>query len=79
MFKNNYNLDFGFTELLPMNVRINSDTSTFYEFFNLYFNKFEDNINLYINKLYGETNLYECSDELNLSDLSVLQKPINQC
>ena len=79
LFKYNFNLDFGLTELLPINVRINSDTSTFYEFFNLYFNKFEDNINLYINKLYGETNLYECSDELNLSDLSVLQKPINQC
>ena len=64
---------------LPLNTRISSDFSQFYEFFNFYLDKFEDNINLYINKLYGDTNFYECSNELNKNDLSILQYPINKC
>ena len=72
-------IDYDWESLLPLNVRVNSDLSPFYEFFNFYFNKFEDNINLYINKLYGETDLYECSDELDQNDLSILTTPINKC
>ena len=75
----NSQLNFDWETLLPLNARINSDVSLLYEFFNIYFDKFEDNINLYINKLYGETNLYECSDELDKNDLSILQNPINKC
>ena len=64
---------------LPLNTKINSDLSQFYEFFNFYLDKFEDNINLYIYKLYGDSNFYECSNELNKNDLSILQYPINKC
>ena len=64
---------------LPLNARVNSDLSPFYEFFNFYFHDFKENINLYINKLYGETDLYECNESLDLNDLSILTTPISNC
>ena len=66
-------------EILPLNARVNSDLSPFYEFFNFYFHDFKENINLYINKLYGETDLYECNESLDLNDLSILTTPISNC
>ena len=66
-------------EMLPLNVRINSDILPFYEFFNFYFHDSKENINLYINKIYGETYLYECNESLDLNDLSKLTTPISNC
>ena len=66
-------------EILPMNIRINTNLMEFYEFFNFYFHEFDEKINLYINKLYGETDLYECNETLKLNDLSILATPISKC
>ena len=48
---------YDFTELFPMNIRINTDINVFYDFFNFYFHNFKQNINVYIKKFYGETEL----------------------
>ena len=64
-------------EIFPINIRINSNMNIFYDFVNLYFYNFNENIILYINQIYGETDLYECkTDLLNSKDLSPLQNPI---
>ena len=66
-------------EYLPLSIRVSSDYYRFYEFINLFFNDLEDDLKIYVDKIYGETELYECIDKLNLTDLSILTTPINNC
>ena len=69
-----------FKSLFPMNLRINSDYTIFYEFFNLLSHKIELKTNIHINKYYGETELYECNgDSIDLKNLTILTRPISKC
>ena len=80
LYIKNYNgISVDLKDALPLNIRVNSDLSPLYEFFNFYFHEFEDNLNLYIKKIYGGTELFECNDKLDINDLSILQTPINNC
>ena len=65
--------------IFPINIRVNSDLSEFNEFLNLYSHYLRVSINFYIKKFFGDTTLYECSNELNLYDLSILTTPFNNC
>ena len=75
------NLDnINYNQIFPLNIRVNSNLNTFYDFFNIYFYNFEENIILYINRFYGETDLYECDEDLiKNKDLSILKTPIVNC
>ena len=75
------NLDnINYNQIFPLNIRVNSNLNTFYDFFNFYFYNFEENINIYINQYYGVTDLYECDEDLiKNKDLSILRKPIVNC
>ena len=67
-------------ELFPLNLRINSDFNSFYEFLNLYLYDVKDKINIYITKYYGQSELFECNpDFIDKNDLSVITKPITLC
>ena len=79
--KNYYNYKLNdINEIFPINIRINSNMNIFYDFINLYFYNFNENINLYINQIYGDTDLYECNEDfINNKDLSSLQNPIISC
>ena len=79
--KSTLNIDItDFKQIFPLNLRINSNLNTFYDFVNLYFYNFEDNITLYINEIYGSKSLYECDEDLiKNKDLSILKKPILKC
>ena len=79
--KNYWNFEFrDLKEVFPLNIRVNSNLNTFYDFFNLYYYNFKENINLYIYQYYGETDLYECNiDLIKNNNLSVLQNPILFC
>ena len=60
-------------EILPVNLRINTDMNVIYEFINFYFYQSNHNINVYIKKFYGETELYECNaDSIDYNDLSII-------
>ena len=61
-----------------VNIRINSDELSIYEFFNFYFYDFNENTIFYFKNYYGETNLYEYNNInlINNKDFSVLTKPI---
>ena len=73
-------LDISYSQIFPLNFRVNSNLNIFYDFFNFYFYNFEDKINLYINQFYGNTDLYECEDDLiKNKDLSILKNPILNC
>ena len=53
--------------------RANSNTNSFYDFFNFYFYNMKGNINVYIKIYYGNPKLYEYNHELiNKNDLSIL-------
>ena len=79
--KNYYNYKLNdINEIFPINIRINSNMNIFYDFINLCFYNFNENINLYINQIYGDTDLYECNEDfINNKDLSSLQNPIISC
>ena len=79
--KNYWNFEFtDLKEVFPLNIRVNSNLNTFYDFFNLYYYNFRDNINLYIKQYYGETDLYECNiDLIKNNNLSILLNPILSC
>ena len=67
-------------EMLPINLRIDTDMNVIYEFINFYFYQSNQNINVYIKKFYGETELYECNaDSIDYNDLSIITKPISNC
>ena len=67
-------------QLFPLNIRINTDISMFYDFINYYFYKSENNINIYIKKFYGESDFYVCdADLIDKDDLSIITKPISFC
>jgi len=67
-------------QLFPFNLRINSDSNDFYDFFNFYFYKCESKVNIFIKKFYGETDFYECdADSIDKNDLNILTKPITSC
>ena len=79
--KNYYNYKLNdINEIFPINIRINSNMNIFYDFINLCFYNFNENINLYINQIYGDTDLYEYNEDfINNKDLSSLQNPIISC
>ena len=69
-----------YNKLFPMNIRLNSDISVFYELINIFLNNIDFKLNVYIKKIYGETELYECKGNSNdLKDLTFLTKPISKC
>ena len=73
-------IELNYKDLLPINVRINTDRNTFYDFVNFYFHNFNQKINVYIKKFYGETEIYECNaDSININDLSILTTPLSNC
>ena len=67
-------------DIMPLNMRINSDLNEFYDFINLYFSDIKEKIIIYIKKYYGGTELFECDVDLKEeSDYSLLTKPISSC
>ena len=53
--------------------RVNSNSNSFYDFFNFYFYNMKGNINVYIKIYYGNPKLYEYNPELlDKNDLSIL-------
>ena len=71
---------FNLEEYLPLNLRINSDFNTFYEFLNLYLYEVKDKINIYIRKYYGSSELFKCNaDFVDKKDLSSITKPVSIC
>ena len=72
--ENIFNLKF------PLNIRLNSDINTFYDFINLYFSDIKEKIIVYIKKFYGGTDLYECDFDIKEeSDYSLITKPLPPC
>ena len=68
-------------QVLPLSLRLNSDTFPFNEYFNFYVSeKLKAKIKIYVRKIYGSSEFYECSaDPLNKFDISIITKPLSSC
>ena len=75
--KYGYNLN-NYENLPQINIRFNSKTLKFFEFFNFYLNQLNLKIDFYIRQIYGGSELYECNaDDFDQKNLMILTSPIS--